>query len=453
MARLIQQAQVYGLTQIQADLNAIKTSYEAAKVLYVKVAADPENDIEEELETAQESLDNLYAAIDAINGGQGGVSLASLKEATDLLNAQLNGSANVPDWDTATKGTIVGLKNKIINDVVRLSFTKVANEDVIDTSSVSTNIDKSDNTALTAYTTGNQVIVGANGNEITFNLATGRFSADPYIVDYTASSTAANEQVVYTPFTGDFKVFPVGTWTLENLPADALLDNQEMQTIAYAQALDRIVVTLAKDKNLIDKITQAVGAEAIDEAVQSATNVIDYRIDVLEGTIAEKAGKAAVKVEDLVGAVAEGTVGDPDYVAAETVTVGTKEYTKLAVDQKVAAINATTDDLNSRLSVLERPASNATGLGAVRYGDIVDEVKASTTTGSIEQGNLETVTDSKKTISETALVQKFADIRSEQAAQDLAFTNYTQVGGTADNTFVAKEDMKAYTKITAVNDT
>ena len=94
-------AQIKGGLQLQSDVDALKLSYEAAKVLTTiakEVAAgDPPANY-----NADELLAELKTRLDAIAGGTSGLSLATLQTAID------------------------GLKDKVIKDVVRVEVPVVS---------------------------------------------------------------------------------------------------------------------------------------------------------------------------------------------------------------------------------------------------------------------------------------------------------------------------------------
>lgn len=117
---------------------------------------------------------------------------------------------------------------------------------------------------MPVYTTDNRTLFDENGNQLTLNMTTGAFSGVPSVVDVEASKAETGDTLVYKAANVDnVKVFPTGEWTLATLPADALLDNTEMSLIAYDAAINKLVVELAKDEDLINSIKELVGETAI----------------------------------------------------------------------------------------------------------------------------------------------------------------------------------------------
>ena len=461
MSILIKRNQVDGLVAMKALLDQIDASYPASKVTTtvaktVEAGQDPAN------YTGQELLAELKTNVDSILDGGDGLNLPELKRLIDKLNAELNGGTYAD-----TEGddvTLNGLKNKQINDVVRISFTY--------NGSTATPVDASQITnALTAgqtlyaYTESGAPIVDDTGESLSFDFDTKTFlGSSPYIldVDATKASGGVNPSTgqpvagepVYTPFTGIFKVFPVGTWTLEDLPADALLDNNEMQLIAYDQALQKVIIQLATDKNLIDRITEAVGETAIQDAVKANTATIDARLDRLEGTDVSDLSKVAVKVDRIVGTPSSGTQGEQDYVAAETITKNTQIASKAyidAVDNEIkadigAANAATSYDANGKVAVSTvRGEINSVKAKMVYKDSLVQTVKTSVT-----DANEDKQTDDQNTISETALVQKFVTVDSNISTN--ATNLYNFINSTAPATYVNIQKVTdTFSKLNAVS--
>ena len=474
MSILIKRSQVDGLVAMKALLDEINASYPASKVTTtiakaVEAGQDPVN------YNAQELLSELKTTIDGMIGGGNGLSLPELKRQIDKLNAELNGGTYEADAVGGTETTLEGFKNKEIQDVVRVEFTWNGTAATpVDSSKITDEL-HSDQTALTAYavigsgTAANNVtegtpLVSSTGTPITFNFVTKQFSAAPYYLDVEASKATGTVDtstggttagsLVYSAFTGSFKVFPVGTWTLETLPADALLDNNEMQLIAYDQALQKVIIQLAADKNLIDRITAAVGSQAITDAVTDVTSVIDARLDRLEGTDDSNLAKVAVKVDRIVGAPAVGTE------AAETVSKTTQIVSKKYVDDTDNAIKADIGAANAATSYdAQGKVAGSTVRGEINsikakliYNDaLVQTVKSSVTVTDPSTSEVTKVTDDNNTLSETAVVDKFNTVDAA-IAQNRNNLN-TFIENTAPNTYVSyPEVVNTFTKIAAVND-
>jgi len=262
----------------------------------------------------------------------------------DILKAIIDSS----EIDGANKVTLATLntalsnfKDKQIKDVVRVQLAAVKEEEpnegfTVDVTGVDSGLKVAANDALPVYTTDGRVVYADAGiTQLTINLSTGAFpvGAVPQVmVDNTADRTQNETEVGVTHYTAldddfNFKVFATGTFTLNTLPTDALLDNQEMQSLAYDQAIDKIVLKLASDEDIIASISALVGQTAVQQQIESVTNTL-YRYSAIQGTPA---------VEE------SGTEGEDDYVApvaAETITANTHVYSANRVDQLITAATA-----------------------------------------------------------------------------------------------------------------
>lgn len=472
MSALIKRNQVDGLVAMKALLDQIDASYPASKVTttVIQTPETTEGAGDQVYYTGQALLAELKNTVDGMLGGGSGLSLPELKRLIDKLNAELNGGeyhdpeANNGEGDDVE---LLGFKNKVINDVVRVEFTWNGTAATpVNAAKITEELTAGQN--LSAYTADGSPIVSSSGTAVTFNFDTKAFSAAPYILDVDATKISGGidsttgqpiaSQAVYTPFTGTFKVFPIGTWTLETLPADALLDNNEMQLIAYDQALQKVIIQLATDKNLIDRITEAVGETAIQDAVKAASAVIDARVDRLEGVDDADLSKVAVKVDRIVGTPAVGNQGETGYVAAETVTKTTQIASKAYIDAVDDAIKAdiglanaaTNFDSNGKVAASTvRGEINSIKARLIYNDALIQNVKAKVIE-SIE-GTDTKVTDDENTISETALVTKFAAVDSAAATLKQNFETFRDT--TAPATYVTISKVTdTFTKITAVND-
>ena len=296
-------AQIKGGRELQNNVAALLKSYEAAKVL-TQIAksgntADGNYNVEE-------LLAKLKSQIDAMAGGSGkegdGVNLASLALAINEL------------------------KNKEIKDVVRLEIPVVAGVGKIpqELDTKVPGVDKG--IALPVYTKDNEVVLNEKGEQLTISLATGVFNGVPSEVDVDASAKAADGATVYKA-KADFtaKAFPAGKWTLATLPADALLDNNEIQLVAYNSALNKLVVELAKDKSLIEDVKAKVGEKAVQEQLAAATKE-------LQDEVTKKVAK-----EDVVDVIGETPV-DGKVASEKAVAVAIKAVKDAAAaDAKTAA--------------------------------------------------------------------------------------------------------------------
>lgn len=457
MSVLIKRNQVDGLVAMKALLDQINESYPANKVTtnIAKVVEQGENPANY---NSLELLAELKTNVDNMLGdGAEGLSIPELKRQIDQLNAELNGGTYEQGAVGGEEATLPGFKNKVIKDVVRIEFTwngSVATP--VDATKITSQLTA--NQRLAAYTVNGEPIVSAQGEAITFNFDTKAFSASPHVLDVDASKASGavnpttggieDSAAVYTAFTGTFKVFPVGTWTLETLPAEALLDNSEIQLIAYGQALQKVILQLATDKNLINRIVEAVGETAVVDAVQDATKTIDTRLDRLEGTVDSDLSKVAVKVSQITGKPAGKT-------AAETVTKTTVIPSKAYVDEVDNAIKA---DIGTSSDVAAYNQDGTVKSGTVRAeinsikerliynNQLIQSVKPASIVNSAQ------VTSDNNTISETAIVNKFTSVDSAAATLKQSFETFRDT--TAPATYIINSKVTdTFTKITAVNNT
>lgn len=259
-------AQIKGGLQLKADVEALQKSYDAAKVLTtiaktVAAGEDPAN------YNVNELLAELKSQIDSISGGSE-LSLESLQLA------------------------INGLKDKKIKDMVRMEFPVTSGVATLP-SDFDTLVPSCDKTkALPVYSADNEVIFDENGNQLTINVETGALSGTPSVIDADASAADKDGKTIYKA-KGDFtaKIFPVGEWKLSDLPTDALLDNSEMQLVAYKTALDKLVIELTRDKTLIETVKEKVGEKAVQDQLDEALKAIN-------DAVALKADKTAVEALD-----------------------------------------------------------------------------------------------------------------------------------------------------------
>lgn len=263
-------AQIKGGLQLQADVQALLKSYDAAKVLTQIAKAVGEGE-EAANYNAEELLAELKAKVDAIAGvgeeGEG-ASLASLAAAIEAL------------------------KDKKLKDMVRVEFG-IASGVATLPADFDAKVPACDMTkALPVYTADNEVVFNENGEQLTIVPETGVLNGVPSVVDAEASAKAEDGKVVYKAM-GDFqaKIFPVGEWKLADLPTEALLDNNEMQLVAYKTALDKLVVDLTRDENLINQVKELVGEKAVQEQLEEALKAINE-------AVAAKADKTALDEVD-----------------------------------------------------------------------------------------------------------------------------------------------------------
>lgn len=329
-------AQIKGGLQLRTDVNALQTSYDGAKVTttVVKTAAKGENAAVNY--NANELLGVLKASVDSITGtGGSGTSLSTL--------------------DTAIKA----LQDKTIKDVVKYTFSAAYTAPATGTAAsvddyavnastlTTTTVPGFDNTvALKVYNVDNTSVLDATGAQLTFTPSTGKFSGVPSVLDVSASKAKTDGTMVYAPLnkTFSFKVFPVGTWKFSELPTDAMLDNDEMQLIAYDQAINKIVVELASDKDLMDSIKALVGTTAVQTQITTITDALKAK---LQTNIDKKVDKDAI-----VKAVSTDSTTASDTNVPSDKAVGT--YVTNSIDTVKNTLSTVDTNLAERISAVEK---------------------------------------------------------------------------------------------------
>lgn len=252
-------SQIQGGVELRADVDTLKTSYDAAKVITT---------------TSKGEDGGTYNADELLT-----------KIQTDITSLDSK-------TQQAIKDAVDAVKNKVVKDVVRIqveatysagdgegSYNVQLPED-FDTKVPSANKE----TPVPVYELDNTAVIDETGNQITINLTDGTLSGYPCEVDEAAS---AGGTTVYKKRTESFdiKFFPVGTFTLDTLSEDYMLDNQELQLLSYDQAINKIITDLAQDQSLIDKISKLVGEEAVAEQIAEKTAELQSQIDTLNTTV------------------------------------------------------------------------------------------------------------------------------------------------------------------------
>ena len=252
-------SQIQGGVELRADVDTLKTSYDAAKVITT---------------TSKGEDGGTYNADELLT-----------KIQTDITSLDSK-------TQEAIKTAVDAIKNKVVKDVVRIqveatysagdgegSYNVQLPED-FDTKVPSANKE----TPVPVYELDNNAVIDETGAQITINLTDGTLSGYPCEVDEAAS---AGGTTVYKKRTESFdiKFFPVGTFTLDTLSEDYMLDNQELQLLSYDQAINKIITNLAQDQSLIDKISALVGEEAVAEQIKEKTDALQNQINTLNGTV------------------------------------------------------------------------------------------------------------------------------------------------------------------------
>lgn len=142
--------------------------------------------------------------------------------------------------------------------------------------------------------------------------------------------------ITFTQDTEDkrkIKLFPVGSWALKDLNENFLLDNNELNLVAYSQAIDKIVEDLRGDEQLIDYITSLLSTQEVQNAIVARTEELNrqannnklelYNRDIdLENTMRDlgyeidqlaKIKNNANKIDELTVTVAKADGGQTEF--------------------------------------------------------------------------------------------------------------------------------------------
>lgn len=379
--------QIHGGKQFQADIEALKLSYQAAKVI---------TDINKPDGITPYNVNEL---------------LASLK---NVVDTQLSGAGSVDARITALQDDLQGkldiVNAKSIRDVVRVTGTinGGAATFVQNIATAVPGIDTSKPYGV-YYAATNKPIMALDGTQLKYDFATSALIGTPAIPDPLDANPA--DGVTYIAATGDidFKVFPVGTFTFANLPADALLDNEELAAVAYDQAIDKIIVDLAQDQTLIDAIKALVGTETVQNQIKLITDALAARLAAVESEVTT-------------------LVGD------ETVDGSVKKQIKTAVDAEVAARTAADTALQTALDaeVTRAKAAEAAATAAVAQ-EVTDRQTAVSAETSRAQGveatlqqNIDNEVTARTTLTTTVETNRKAAVNAEaDLAHDIAVINAT----------------------------
>lgn len=176
------------------------------------------------------------------------------------------------------------LRSKKIWGVIRLSLpvSKGQVEFPKDLDDRIPNIDR--DIALPAYSSDNKLYMDDHGKPVKVNMATGILSGTPVEVDEGATTSRGDGTTVYRPIAvTSLKVFPMGEWTLDTLPDDALISNDELQVISYKSAIDRIVKGLSNGTDIVDYLKEQVGVDAIHNALKEKVSIKDLYTVTADG--------------------------------------------------------------------------------------------------------------------------------------------------------------------------
>jgi len=325
---LLDLRQIKGGLKLQQNVTNLLTSYAASKVITSVNKALGPNGEEYGVYNADELLTELKSTIDEVINGSNGISLASLNDA------------------------IQGINNKAIKDIVKVRLSATYEDGDPGTYEIealngftTSMIPKIKTTEeLLVYLDDNTAVFDENGHQLTYDFYSNEFSGIPSVLDVEASKEAEGNALVYKPLKDDFvfKVFPQGEFTLSTLPADFLLDNGELQLVAYDIAINKIIIELAKDDDLMATIQAAVTDEAINAKINTIFGTVLQRVNALE----------------------ENALTDADIaktVRSQSDAVDTKVASEKAVADALAAFSRF-DELNSKITQVSERVSGVESL-------------------------------------------------------------------------------------------
>ena len=130
-----------------------------------------------------------------------------------------------------------------------------------------------------------------NENEYYLNTVSGKvlFKADQdkaIVADYKYEVS----ELTFVPLEGtaDVKVFPIGTFKAKDLSNDYLLDNTELNLIAYSEVIDELATGLARDRELVEHVLAMIGTEAVQNALTKITEVLQAQISAVDKKFTNK---------------------------------------------------------------------------------------------------------------------------------------------------------------------
>lgn len=84
------------------------------------------------------------------------------------------------------------------------------------------------------------------------------------------------------------KLFPIGTFKTQDLPKEYLLDNTELNLIAYSEVIDELATGLSRDRELVDNVISLIGTEAVQNALIKITEALQAQIDAIDKKFTNK---------------------------------------------------------------------------------------------------------------------------------------------------------------------
>jgi hypothetical protein len=265
---------------------------------------------------------------------------------------------------TTLSNSLTSLQNKSIKDVVRVVYSATFDSSLQEWSaSTLDTITGLTQKSYPVYLLDNRPVLKANGEQLYYDTSNGTFNGVPSVLDM-ANSTESSK--AYTPITTDFdfKIFPEGTWTLSTLPESALLDNQELSLIAYETALQNVVISLAKDRQLITQIQNLVGETAIATQLSGKfdkADIVDSTVDTSASGYTSSDSKVLSEkavlnlLDDMNTAISSAVSGATDFVRKDSLV----NEVKASGGSTTTTINEAT--LVTKFAALDTSISNITG--------------------------------------------------------------------------------------------
>lgn len=110
---------------------------------------------------------------------------------------------------------------------------------------------------------------------------------------YTASYTYTDEQINYIKISrkksdslpAGFKFYPIETIKFGDLDTNYLLDNEELNTIYYQNAIDKLQTQLSKNTDVIQQIVNTVADSSVQQALQVLTDELNHRLSKIESKV------------------------------------------------------------------------------------------------------------------------------------------------------------------------
>jgi len=329
--------------------------------------------------TADEVLLSLRVAMDALQG-EGGEGL-SIDERIQAAKDDLQGKIDT-------------INNKIVKDVVRVAstlgtngdgtgfalgagFTEVV-EDASDLTKPYAIFKKVDGSLVpTQDQDGNQLYVDLRNPLAPVLLKADKETPGVYsVIDPTDADPTDGVTYIADATEGGIEAFVYieGSYKFQDLSDDHLLDNIEYSTIAYTKAIDKIIVDLAQDQDLIDTIAALVGTQTVQNQIAAITDGLNTRLGAAESAITTLNGNSETE-----GSVAKAVADAKAEVDGRLDVLEGDSETEGSVAKAVADAKA---EVDGRLDVLEGDSETE--------GSVAKAVADAQTT---LQGNIDTLED------------------------------------------------------------